>query len=345
MVIKDLIRENFVMIYELIGLLIMLRISVHVSERTKRLTVAVVILLLAEVVIFRLQAWTETFEQLSPARPFLAAADYTIYPFILILVMLITTKGRLKGKKLLLMMIPAVVSVPVYFTSPWTRLVFYFSEDNTFHGGPLHYWAYFVFAFYCAVFLIQNFIYFKKYPGFSRIASVYIILGPIVGVFLYLFVLDYSSYSTLFSTALLLYYLCIYIHTARIDPLTLLMNRQSYYQDINTRAVRITGVVSVDMNELKYLNDTFGHEAGDKALRAVSEILVDNSGRGTVYRVGGDEFIILYFDQEERELISAIKRMREKLAETEYSCAFGYAMKGALDHVDDAVTLADSRMY
>ena len=138
----------------------------------------------------------------------------------------------------------------------------------------------------------------------------------------------------------------MYIHMARIDPLTALLNRQCFYKDIEIYEKSINGAVSVDMNYLKYFNDYLGHEAGDKALKTVSAIMRDYCGKGAmVYRIGGDEFVILYINAKEQDVLQAIKQMQEKMAETEYMCAFGYAMKEQGGKLSDALRKSDEMMY
>lgn len=79
--------------------------------------------------------------------------------------------------------------------------------------------------------------------------------------------------SELFASLLIIYYLSLYVLTAKEDTLTQLLNRQCYYADMEKMADKITAVVSVDMNDLKKINDSQGHDAGDKALKKVAECL------------------------------------------------------------------------
>ena len=100
------------------------------------------------------------------------------------------------------------------------------------------------------------------------------------------------------------------------------------------------------MNELKYINDRFGHEAGDKALTAVADILRDCCIRDArIYRVGGDEFMILSRGATEEELSEMIRRMRERFAPSPYTCAFGLAMRQPDDTQEQFLVAADERMY
>jgi diguanylate cyclase (GGDEF)-like protein/PAS domain S-box-containing protein len=168
-----------------------------------------------------------------------------------------------------------------------------------------------------------------------------------IGVILHIVFKEDVDYSTLFTALLLMYYLSLYVMTAKEDPLTGLMNRQCYYADSEKLKNQITAVVSVDMNDLKKYNDTQGHDAGDLALRTVSGCLVKKHSKNKrVYRIGGDEFAIFYLGITEEEVQKDIESMIEYLAETPYVCAFGYEMvdKNSRD-IHDTMRLADREMY
>ncbi len=66
-------------------------------------------------------------------------------------------------------------------------------------------------------------------------------------------------------------------------------------------------VVMMDVNNLKYINDTFGHDAGDDYLRGCCKIICDNYKHSPVFRVGGDEFVAILqnADYESRETLAA----------------------------------------
>ena len=92
-------------------------------------------------------------------------------------------------------------------------------------------------------------------------------------------------------------------HESHTDPLTGLPNRRSLDRQFETglaHAIRTNGSISVvvlDLDRLKEINDTYGHEAGDRALRTVGNVL-----RATVRqndlcaRFAGDEFIVVLWD-------------------------------------------------
>ena len=82
---------------------------------------------------------------------------------------------------------------------------------------------------------------------------------------------------------------------ANIDPMTQVSNKRAY----NTAAARINegakpyGLVMIDMNNLKYVNDTCGHEKGDICIQNLCQIICRSFPHSPVYRVGGDEFIVI----------------------------------------------------
>ena len=344
--IADYFLNNYVMIYELLGLLIMLEISVHISDRDRRLSLLIILLLTLESVIFYIEKYTQTFTRLSIARPMLTASLYTIYPIILIIEMMIFSPRKISGSKLALILLPEIFSVPIYFSSHWTHTVCWYSKDNHYQGGFLPDWPYIVFAFYLAVFVVNTLVLTKDYSKTNKFIVLFLTIGSVMGVAYYIHFEYERDYSELFATAILLFFIYKYINLARIDPLTSLLNRQSYYRDIRLKKSVITGVVSADMNELKYINDHQGHEVGDKALKLISDIIASNCGKkGVVYRVGGDEFVILFFDSDNDEAMKRISMIRQKLAETPYTVAFGYAEKKLIDSVEEALVVADKRMF
>ena len=334
------------MLFELVGLLIVLGISAHISDQTKKFTRIVVSLLFIQSLSICFERWTQNFEKLSLARPLLSALIYSIYPLLLLFAMKLMRPEQRSWKRNLLLLIPEIVCVPLFFTSQWTHLVCWYTEDNHYQSGPLYMLPYILFGIYSVYFLIQNLLFFKKYTRRERILFIYIISVPLIGVIIHKVIETMDNYGALFTAGLILYFLSLYIHMAKIDPLTELFNRQSYYQGLKQMGKNISAVISADMNELKFINDHQGHQAGDLALKTIAGILMDHCGvGGIVYRVGGDEFIILYTNTGEEKVAKAVEKMREKIGETAYSCAFGYAIAKEGRPIDDVLSEADEKMY
>jgi len=102
---------------------------------------------------------------------------------------------------------------------------------------------------------------------------------------------------------------------ARLDALTGLGNRLRLNEDLAQTAARIersggtVGLLLMDLDRFKRLNDTMGHLAGDAALRGVSDVLRKTSRLGDgLYRYGGEEFLIVLHDCDEGALAVAGQR-------------------------------------
>lgn len=341
MFILNYLSTYYIMLFEMIGLIILLHASVHVSRRAVRLTAISVFLLFVNSLLYSAEQWTQTFETLSVWRPILTYTIYSLQPIILIVVTMITMRPN---KKQLWFLIPEAIAIPMYFSSPATNLVCSFSDDNHYVGGTFSYLPYVIFCFYLALYLVQlawQYIKNKKREGMG---TVVIIFFALAGALIY-WLFDLSNdYSVIFTTAILLHYLYHYIQMSKIDPLTGLKFRQCYYRDLEASRREITAVVSIDMNDLKRLNDSKGHGEGDRALKTVAQCLDVNDKKKSVYRIGGDEFFILYCGKCGYDVENDIDSMRKRLAKTPYVCAFGYAFVYDGD-IDTALREADLKMY
>ena len=82
---------------------------------------------------------------------------------------------------------------------------------------------------------------------------------------------------------------------ANVDALTKVGNKRAYdiEADRLNKSKAPYGIVLVDMNDLKGVNDTYGHEKGDLSLIKISGIICKAFDRSSVYRVGGDEFVVI----------------------------------------------------
>ena len=107
---------------------------------------------------------------------------------------------------------------------------------------------------------------------------------------------------------------------AYIDALTSVGNKTAYIdivshidQEIDEGIASFT-VATFDMNGLKLINDSYGHDCGDQALIKIADILIDVFGKDNIFRVGGDEFIIILSCSGE-EMEEYFKQVDEALAE------------------------------
>ena len=143
------------------------------------------------------------------------------------------------------------------------------------------------------------------------------------------------------------YYLFLYERQNKLDILTGLFNRASYYDDVNKFKSAINGMIQLDLNGLKYINDNFGHLEGDKAIRSTADAMLDNITRKMyAYRVGGDEFIILVINDSQKNIVKFVAAFKEQLNKSNYHCSIGYATyEDEVNNIEDLYKLSEIRMY
>jgi diguanylate cyclase (GGDEF)-like protein len=103
---------------------------------------------------------------------------------------------------------------------------------------------------------------------------------------------------------------------ANTDPLTGLLNRRSLENQVRSLigVKRRFTVVLVDLDHFKDLNDTHGHDAGDRALRVFAQVLRSSVRDGDLAcRYGGEEFVIVMPDASADDAIRAVDRLRMEL--------------------------------
>ena len=147
------------------------------------------------------------------------------------------------------------------------------------------------------------------------------------------------------------------------DPLTGLNNRRGFFDSVkriisaNSDGQHILNIYSLDMNDLKYINDTFGHSDGDFAIKTMSRALFDAAEGCECYtaRFGGDEFVAAIVTCGTDDQNHYTERFRARLAELSdssgkpyritASCGFSHEVisKGLL--IDELVRQSDVLMY
>ena len=107
----------------------------------------------------------------------------------------------------------------------------------------------------------------------------------------------------------------------------------------------------VDMNGLKQLNDTYGHEKGNEAIRRTCSLICDVFKHSPVYRFGGDEFVVVIRERDYDDIEELVKQFNTSAEATEgqpwekVNAAIGYALYAGEDTVEDVFRRADHIMY
>ena len=137
------------------------------------------------------------------------------------------------------------------------------------------------------------------------------------------------------------------------DTKTRVFNKNKYVEMVTEYYPKIEEIAVLfwDLNNLKKINDKFGHAMGDMIIEKLSSVLsMHSSDRCRVYRIGGDEFLMVIDNPGQDESETMIQFVQEKLEadnagnEIKVSSAVGFALGGGAD-ILEIVKIADARMY
>ena len=157
-------------------------------------------------------------------------------------------------------------------------------------------------------------------------------------------------------TAVLRHPKCENCRKALTDAVTGLYNRNYWEQIISDVTIHPRtqnfSLILIDVDNLKEINDTYGHTAGDKAIEIVGQAIrkcIRKEDAGLRY--GGDEFIILLFNQDKKAAYRVIERIRKEISELaagqgmNIQISAGAAYYDCLRNMGDIIKMADRDLY
>ena len=289
----------------------------------------------------------ETFTASDPSliywRILLSVLGYTLRSVSALSLLLVIYPSK---KYHFVLWIPSVITLLTCSTAFFTDWAFGFGEDYGFYRGPLGYVAFVVPLIYIAAILFIIFRRFSERKGLEKfilpLCVVFCIAATVAGVI---------SGGTRLNEAIMIsaifFYIVLYSHDNRHDPLTGLLNRQSFYDDCASYGSSISAVASLDMNGLKTLNDVHGHRAGDNALKKIGSCLNAVTDHNiSAYRTGGDEFIILFLHTDEKKVAETVKCVKDSVEKCGCSISAGYAVREDNGKsLDETISESDRLMY
>lgn len=131
----------------------------------------------------------------------------------------------------------------------------------------------------------------------------------------------------------------------RIDALTRLGNRHAFNEAVRDldQEKATYGLILLDLNELKELNDRFGHAVGDALLEQTGLCIRSLTNHG--YRIGGDEFVLIDDSASIDTFEAFVEHVRSTFATHEIGLAIGAVHATTGRRIDDVLHEADARMY
>lgn len=278
---------------------------------------------------------------------------FGLAPMIPIAITLIFGSRILKSHKFLL--IPTLINLIATVLSPIFRFIFYVNESNKYVRGDY----FFIFIIvYIVNLIILAFLTLEvgkknNYPIVSRL--VFLSLFTIIGTSIQLmYPLAYSFWHCA-TLSLLLYFLLISEFDSSFDILTGLYNRAAFEKAIRRiGGIKAFSLIIIDMNDFKEVNDTYGHDYGDAAIKEVAGIIRKSFNKKyNCYRVGGDEFYIIGKETEKEKIKKQLKLMTSNIIKAREkgshlpTVSYGYSIFIGEEKLDfnKIFREADSQMY
>ncbi|MDO6408469.1 MAG: diguanylate cyclase [Pantoea sp.] len=151
---------------------------------------------------------------------------------------------------------------------------------------------------------------------------------------------------------------------ANFDFLTQLLSRSGLYENLRQEPFspqRAAGVVMLDVDYFKTINDNFGHDAGDGVLEEIARRIQDVvNNRGLVCRFGGEEFVVVVFDYNHSQLYQLAEAIRQSMVREKFwlqgntvtvTASLGLALGNAVNErewhgvVNRLISAADKNLY
>ena len=290
------------------------------------------------------------------------ALGYILRPILLFIFVLLSNMDFKRERWFFNMIgIPLLINTTVYIlplfmgVEPLRTLVFYYQMNDAggadfMRGTFLNFTSHAICLFYLGVLVFVSTVRFHgkhRRDGVVLLLCVAVILLTVIAEMI-------TGRNDLLNIvceicAMINYIFIMTVNSSR-DPLTNLYDRRTYLEDVSRYKSLVNGLIMIDMNELKFVNDNYGHQIGDEALHELAQIF-DTSVEPSImctYRVSGDEFIILMFQGKIEQLDSTVTRIRQRVDECEYSAAIGscFIDKKAGDiSFEEAYQKAEELMY
>ena len=132
-----------------------------------------------------------------------------------------------------------------------------------------------------------------------------------------------------------------------VDPLTSLKNRNYLNKNFkrwNNNAIYPQSIIVVNLNNLRHVNDVYGHEEGDKLIKLAANILIRNQlEQSDIIRTDGNEYLIYMVGYEKNKVVAYMRKLYKELSELPYGygATLGYSMiEDDIKTIDDAINEA-----
>lgn len=248
-------------------------------------------------------------------------------------------------------------------TTPWTHFLFYITDSGEYAAGQFYYLSRVSSLSMLLISIVVAVLEYRQTASRDRRQEAYYLaicgIIPFVGFGIQSLWSEWWLGAPCLSLSILFIYLNSQNRQITMDSLTGLNNRREFDQYIEKKASQSHGdnwgLLMLDVDDFKSINDKLGHIVGDEALWNTADILRHTLGKDKTFlaRYGGDEFVVIGDWEDAKEARRAIERIgqeavrfnREAQKKYQLSFSIGYAMWAEVADIEKLVNKADERMY
>ncbi len=342
--LQDFIYSNYATCLIILFMVVFLITNTTFDKKETALFMRAILLAVVLLIVDTVESWTAGLDRPTMLRVWMSAIGYTVRPLCIMCILNIVVRNR--NMKRYLLVAPAVINAVISFSALVCDVAFSYDVNNEFVRGPLGWSPFIVSGMYLFVLILCSIRYFREKNYYEALIVFAIVVAAVCAVVLEMIFGKDGLINVTIVVSVTFYYMFFHTQTFKRDHLTKALNRRSFYMDAAKHWESITAVIGIDLNYLKVINDTKGHEAGDMALKTLTECVDRALTKGcTLYRVGGDEFFVLCNRKSEEQVRKIVSGIKDEMSKTEYRCAVGIAMKVPGKNFDMMCIEADKAMY
>ncbi|MCR5690837.1 MAG: diguanylate cyclase [Eubacterium sp.] len=291
-----------------------------------------------------------------------SALALTAYLWLAYSLLRVWPKKKLHKRALILGAIPMMAVFFMAITSYFTDWIITINQEGLYVRGPFYYIPWIIDPLYIIMGFLLTLIAKSDSSRYRFFPFKIMFLTVSFGAIFQNLTGNLCTIGVSISLALVELTLALKDEQAFIDPLTGVYNRQYMLKTFRAnehiqKKNKIFAGISFDLDDFKYINDNFGHLAGDSALQTFGKILREavNLTDGIPFRIGGDEFMILTYASSEEEVDRLIEEVQNlvdtqnKTSKNKFTLKFsaGAAIfyPNQNDNIDSLMARMDEEMY
>lgn len=260
-------------------------------------------------------------------------------------------------KKLSWLFIPYALEMLLIVITPITGFVFNLVENNEYVRGPFIGVTYVVPIFYIMFSLAEVFVVSSKKPSYKFYPFVYFALLAFLGMGLQILFYGVPFVWLCIAIAVTMVFIQLQTELRFRDPMTGMFNRGQLYFMLSAalEGKKSFYGIMADIDDFKKINDTWGHNVGDRAICQTAKILNESAGNKWIaIRYAGDEFILISSEADEKDVEELIKTVNNTFIRFNGSSNEPYKLsvsigssfiKAGNDNIEKFIQEMDQKMY